>query len=231
MMLLNEAVDEVIRRLSEVPGTATQDYSEERIVRLLNSAFKFIRSHCDWPELLTWHQRTLNGVDGRVTVPIANVLGPKDIKFIYPVNSDVKLALLPTTINPANVVLSTTQPRWVQLLGPADDPITQQGKFLFRLWPQAATGDINILVKNNRIYTSKMMDDELWLDDEAMILHACMRQANSDGANQAEQGDFASQFADRMRQITKENLNLPIDNNPGSTTTPYSWFDPTVYYA
>lgn len=228
-MTLGEAVEDTIRRLSEIPGLATQVYSEERIVRLLNSAFKFLRSHCDWPELMTWHTRTLDGTTGKVTQRIPNVLGPKDLKFIYPVSSDQKLAILPSTINPNNLAAGN-QPRWVQLLGVVDDPLQTDGKFLFRLWPSQSVGDINILVKSNRVWAASDLNSELWLDDEALILHACVRETSSDGANQAEQADFAEQLKDRMKQITRENTNLPTDINPGSTTTPYNWFDPSVYW-
>lgn len=231
MMTLAEAVDETIRRLSEVPGTSTQVYSEERVVRLLNSAFKFIRSDCDWPELMQWYTRTLDGTTGKMTARIPNTVGPKDIKGILPVNSDIKLAALPTTINPNNLV-GNGQPRWVQLLGAVDDPFVNGEKFLFRLWPFNSTGDFNILVKHNKVWKSSHdLETELWLDDEAMILHVCMREVSSDGANQAEQADFAEQFKDRMKQIRRDNLNLPSDLNPGSMTTPYSWYDPSVYFA
>lgn len=230
MMTLGEAVEETIRRLSEVPGTGTQTYAEELIVRRLNSAFKFLRSDNDWPYMMQWYSRTLDGVTGKVTQRIPNVLQPTDLKFIYPANSDIRLTQLPSTVNPNNVNVGT-QGRWVQLLGTVDDPTTTDGRFLFALWPKTATGDVNIFVKHNRLWKSSNMDDELWLDDEAMILHACMIEVNADGANQAEQASFKQQFEDRMKQLRKENLAIPIDINPGSTTTPYSWFDPTVYFA
>lgn len=228
MMTLQEIVEEVIRRLSEVPGLGTQVYAEERIVRLVNSAFKFIRTHAEWPELMQWYTRTLDGTTGKVTVPLINVLGPKDLKAVFPENSDRKLSILPTSINVNKLIGATS--RWVQLLGVIDDPLVNDARYLFKVWPIQSTGNLNILVKHNRVWGDSHMEDEMWLDDEAIVLHCCMREANSDGANPAEQNDFSEQFKDRMRQLTRDNHRFPTELNPGGVTTPYTWFDPAEYY-
>lgn len=228
MKTLNQAVQETIKRLSEVPGTSVQVYAEDHILGLLNSAFKFIRMHADWPELMQWYTRTLDGATGKITSAIPNVIGPKDLRVVMPSGSSVPLPYLPTLGNPFR--LTGTAPMYVQLLGPVDDPFDANGnKELFRIWPLTATGDVVLQVKHNKDWVATDGDTELWIDDEALILHACTREAIGDGANPAAQADFAQAFGDRLKQLTRDNHVLPVAVGSGGFSTPTEWFDPSEY--
>jgi hypothetical protein len=171
----------------------------------------------------------LTGTDGKVTIALSNVLSPNDLYAVFPKDSDRRLALVPTNINPFRLI--GTAPRWIQLLGEADDPAVgiPPTKKLFNVWPNTAIGDLNILVKQNKEWNTTVMADVMWMDSELLILHALMTETKSDGANQAEQAGFAQQFNDRLKQLTKDNANIPTEINPGSATSPMVWFDPAEF--
>lgn len=166
----------------------------------------------------------MDGTTGKVSVVIPNVIEPFDLKAVYPKDSDRQLSMLPSIVNPFRLVGTT--PRWLQLLGEVDDPTNSTGKFLFRVWPFTAVSDVEILVKHNKEWDITHMDDYMWMDDELLILHVLMTEVNSDGANQAEQAGYSQQFNDRLKQLTKDNTNLPIEVNPNAATSPMAWFDP-----
>lgn len=210
---LGELIVACEKRLSEVAGTAVQVYSEDTLAYLIQEGYDFCINQAWWDHLMVWEQRTLDGINGRVTNDITTIQDYFDIRAVFRDGSDRPLPTLPRDLNPFR--LSGTTPLYYG----AD----QTPRRLLSVWPKTATGVIFIHGRQTRA-TDFSADDVVMFDDVAMLNYACWKMSSDDGANPGQVEDFKATFNQRMKQLLDDYNSKPIQLDPAvASPTLYGW--------
>lgn len=213
---LGDLVEGVQTRLSEVPGTSVDLYSEDVIAAYLQDAFDQVFGKVWLPEYTVRMTRTLDGTVGVATVAVADTTASSyisrwaDIFAIYPDNSDAMLKLLPSRINAAE--LTGTYPRYVSARN--DDKLIQ-------FWPVTSTGNVYIVGRQRPLDFDT--DDEVKLDRRLLTAGVCWRMLESDSTSPGGTDRFQNEYLDAYRDLIKNFSNIPIDLAPASRSVPLEW--------
>lgn len=213
-MNFDDMIQEVITRLSMYAGTSAQTYAEDRIGAMIQHKFDVLFDEEWWPQFCAWAEYTLDGSTGVVTADLSSVVKEwKDIRVIHAEDKRTPLPLLPHSINP--YTLSGTTPMYVEFY----DSATK----IFRIWPLAATGDVQLHRRTKP--TDFADDDDVNFDSEALILGACWDYSEDDGANPGAIEKFKNMFEARVRQLKKQLANLPTTLTPYHKETNTEWVE------
>lgn len=194
-----------------VSGQGTQIYAEDRIGEMIQHKFDVLFSEEFWPQFCTWTQYTLDGTLGVVTTDLTDII--KDIEDIQSMfheeNSTPIPKLNPSTVNPFG--LSGTRPLHYEGLATSFSNYTTR---VFHIWPHAATGDITLRYRTKP--DNFVATDEIYFDDQVLILGAVFDYLEDDGTNPNATQKFQAMFESRVTQL-KDNLNTgPIALDPAA---------------
>lgn len=221
----SDLIQRTIVRLRQVPGAATQLYSQDEIGNLLHEIYDMVRKERWWDHMMTWAAVELDGTTGMPTVaPFDDVPERfEDIRAIYPDNSTIRLPQLSGMTNPYRV--TGTTPRFIEPLPLMDDNATGPF-FLFRVWPLTAVADSTkpLRVSYRKDPPNLFSDTNVIVpfDSSVLINGAAARYLAQDGTNPGAVADLNSIFASRLDQLRKahDNSTLSLDdriNNVGLT--------------
>lgn len=211
-----DLIEAVQVRLSEVPGTATNLFSEELIGAYVQDAFDLVFGKHWIPEYKVQLERTLDGTSGIATSDIADtalsayVARWDDIQLVFPDNSDVPLRLLPSRINPFE--LTGTYPRYVSALN------TNR---LIQFWPKTSTGKVHILGRQRPIDFA--LTDPVKIDRPVLITHALWQAVENDSTSPGGAERYERAFKDALRDWIGNKSNIPVEMAPGSRDYPTQW--------
>lgn len=222
--IYSDLVQQVLTRMSMVNGTGVQVYSEEKIIQYFIACYKQLLMDKEFPWDLQYDTRTLNGTDGKITSVINNVTKPTNLLAVYRQDSDRPIPMLPRSVNPLRI--SGTMPLYLQLLPRGSDLLDDAaGRYLFRLWPSGATGDVIVVTQPDHLITA---DRVVTLDDEALTLYACAMHESSDGANPAQAQVFMRQYETYIENMKRRSMGMAVSKNPKSISYLQDWTDPDV---
>jgi len=206
----------IIHKLRQVPGLGTQLYSEDYIAQLIEEVYSMVRADRWWDHLMSWHTRTLDGVNGLVTSPLPALReGFRDIRQVRYGRDAFQLPLLGAGVAPQHLVTAGTRPRFVEPL-----PVTHPNYYthVFRVHPlTAVTPPGNELHIHARVDPPGLFDDlsvPVPFDDVCLINGVVVRYAATDGANVAEVEVAQRTFTDRLNQLRRMHDNAALALDP-----------------
>ena len=190
MATLNEIVQKVIVRISQVPGTGVQLYAEDRIAQMIQEIFDMAFEDYWWPQFYYETTLTLDGVNGLITGNIANnIKRYQDIQYIFFGNDTQPMKEKPNSYNPALVVGSHAY-----VFQPYNDPTK-----VFQVLPKQSTGSITLIGRTKPDdFTG---EDEIPFDTTALVLGAARDYLEDDAANPGAIDKFEQMFEARVRQL------------------------------
>lgn len=212
----SELIEGVQVRLGEVSGTAASLYSEEVLGAYVQDAFDLVFDELWVPEYMVYLERTLDESTGIVTEDIADTAQDeyiafwKDIRAVFPDNSDKPLPLLPTRINP--FLLSGSYPRYIS---------PYAGNRLIKIWPVASEGDIHLVGRQRPLAFS--LTDEVKVDRLLLVLGATWLAMESDSTSPGMAENLQKLFNDRLRSERANTQNAPVELAPNSSYYPTQW--------
>jgi|TARA_R110000822_G_scaffold12978_2_gene46646 hypothetical protein len=209
MSTLTELVTRTADRLSMVAGTGVQTYAEDRIAEMIQHKFDVLFEEAFWPQFLTWATFTLDGTLGIVTTDLTSLLKRyEDIRVVFPEESTTPMTKMSAlTTNP--FTLTGTTPIHYEALGPTD---TNQVSRVFQIWPKSATGDIVVQYRTKP--DTFVSTDEIYFDDQALILGATFDYLEDDGTNPNASQKFQLLFEARVKQLKNTFNSAPISLDP-----------------
>lgn len=220
---VRDAIVQVARHLSLVPGTNMTPYSEDTILAYIIQAHELIVDENDWDEMTVWRTRTLDGTNGLITVLIEDVTDWKKIKRIYHDAYQTPLPRLSSYINP----LTSTLLNGYRGLPPEEDN-DGDGRYLVRFYPATLTGNVLFQIEREIDFTddTTILPIDWWLH----VYYASWLYACDDGTNSVQIDKYSQLMKKRMNQVTaKENSrhsfaqpNQLIPNDWWESDAPYS---------
>lgn len=209
MPTLVDLVQRTITRLSMVPGTSVQLYSEDRIAEMIQHKFVIVRSELWWDDMMTYATLT-QGDDGRPLETVWREINPamitddvlinsyNDIQYAWSSRSPLPLKKLPTRSNPAGFM--------------------RRGTTMYRA-PDAAkvirflpiTPGQSMTVRYRQYYGTFMPADTVPMDDQLLILGAAYDYLEDDGTNPRQAEKFRNMFNDRLTQLRSEENDREIE--------------------
>lgn len=222
MVLFDDVIQRVIRRISQVPGTSVQVYAEERIGDMVQHKFEVLFEEVWWNQFLHWKTATLDGVTGVVTIDLSTLVNGnndpiglkrfEDIKKVIPGTRSKGLKLFPESLNPDNLTGAT--PRYLEAVGDSEK--------VFRVLPITATGNLNIRYRARP--ADFALGDDIDFDAQALILGAAYDYLEDDGTNPGATDKMAGFFEARVKQLKKSRSWLPHALDPQQSDTVDDWF-------
>lgn len=222
---LQELVQRTTLRLRQTPGVGAQLYSEGVIRHMLEETYQMVRAQRWWDHLTSFRQRSLDGVNGLITLGIGGATeGYRDVHSVMYGRSTTPLPTTGMDFSP--VGMSGTRPRWVQPLHSADDP---DGTLLFRVWPVTAVADtLTPLVVRVRTDPIGVFTDPLVrvpFDWTCLVNGAAAKYLADDGSNPAAQAMLDRTFNERLQQlqIQHDSVTLVVDGRSNSMWDGNQW--------
>lgn len=214
---LNELIQRTIRRLSQVPGTSVQTYSEDRIADMLQHKFDVLFDEAWWFQFLYWRTITLDGALGIPTINLQTATNPldrfEDIKFVMVNDTNRKLTRLPETINPTSV--TSNNARWIE-------EYNLDGR-VFRVLPVTSTDTLQLRYRSRpAAFTT---NDVVNFDPEALVLGATYDYLEDDGTNPGATAKFLNFFESRVKQLKLMLSQIDHDTDPRLGQTLDEWVE------
>lgn len=226
---IREVVDEALGVISEVSGSGTQTYEEDRMLQDAVRGFNMIFKKTFWSQYCQWFRLTLDGALGIVTTDdLQNV---KDMEDFGSVHRDGERRMLPRLsrkLNPFTLNTGTQVAYW-DLLNFRD---TNYAKRRLQFYPQASTGLVNIYARvypvgSNQIDVWKEWDwDDTPMEFDKDLLvnataYACLVR---DGLNPDATDDARERMEQRYKDIRGALASQPISIT-GFGGVPMIWQD------
>lgn len=213
---LEAIIDDVLRELSQIPGSGTQLFSEDIVAQKIQKMFDFAWPEIWWGEYMEWFTGTLDGTTGVVTEDISRIKSYHDIRAVYPSNSDHKLAALPFRINPTR--LTGTSAAYIEQIQASHANSAK----LLRVYPLTATDSIDI---HARVKPDDFaLDDTIYMDHNLLVTGAAWDYIEGDGTNPSEAAKLQNQFETRLGQLKKLDANKPIVLSSPRGRVPAQWY-------
>lgn len=212
---LNNLIQRTIQMLSQVTGTGTQVYAEDRLAEMIINSFYTLSRIRFWSHQTQWEQKTLDGSAGLVTVNFDPVGEFRDVQSVMPGTSMRPLAMLPVEFNPYS--LSGTSARYVE-----DYTATSAAK-IFRVWPVTATGTVAVRRRVLPLRSSLVSAATVPFHDNALIYKACWEYSDDDGGNPGQTAKFQGLFQAEWKSLTMDEVSKPIELDPRTGTVPDEW--------
>lgn len=212
---LNNLIQRTILMLSQVPGTSTQTYAEDRIAEMLINSFFTLSRMRWWKHQMRWEEKTLDGTAGLVTANFNPVCEFRDVERVCPDGSARPLSVLPTEANP--YALSGTAPRYIE------DYTSTSATKIFRVWPVTATGDVQVRRRVLPLRSEIISDYTLPFHDNALLYKACWEYSEDDGANPGQTAKFQGLFQAEWKSLTMDEVDKPIELDPRMGSFPNEW--------
>lgn len=210
---LEEIVQDTINLLSQVPGTAVQTYSEERIGQFVQLVFDTVFDKLWWDEYMQWFQVTLDGTSGTPTTDISTIRRFMDIKAVYNSGSDLPLPRLPDmNMNPFNI--TGTKVRYI-------DSSNTENKVI-KCYPITSTNGIVIRARLQP-ENDFSNDDEIKIDPWLLTLGAVYFYLEDDGTNPGATEKYQNLYEDRFETLREANNDDNVILDKYSEEIPTTW--------
>jgi hypothetical protein len=198
-LTLSQLVNKVLVRISQVSGTGTQVYAEDRIADMIQHKFDILFDLAFWDQFTAFSQFTLDGTNGTITADLTDLIKRlEDIKSIFIENSNTAIPKLSLTTNPFN--FSGTQPR--AFSGNSDETK------VLTVWPKTSTGIIEVVYRT--LPTTFEAEETIKFDPQALILGSVYEYLEDDGTNPNATQKFQGMFDARVSQLIKLYNSHPV---------------------
>lgn len=200
-------VEMVITEISQVPGVATQVYSQDRIRQFVQNAWLMEINELWWPTYMV-----------RLTVPFsagvltADLQGPisfiddyEDIQSIFPEGSNRKLRELNQSINPT--IVTSGLGSWYVL---PDYTVAHRP---FKIYPTDSSGNV-VVVARQKQDIPFALTDILYLDPLLLMYDACWMYTVDDGTVPAQVNKFQMLAGNRRKQMKAGFAQQPLELDP-----------------
>ena len=215
-LLFEELIQQVIRRIGQVTGSAVQTYAEDLVGDMIQHKFDVMFEEVWWNQFMYWLDGTLDGTTGVVTVDVSTLTNPlvrfEDIHSIFSENSNRPLPRLPDFVNPDNV--TGTTPRYIEAVGNVQK--------VFRILPLTATKPIKIRYRS--MPTHFAVGETVDFDSQALVLGSAFDYLEDDGTNPGATEKLSRMFESRVRQLKKSRAWLPHKLDPRVEDSVDEWF-------
>jgi hypothetical protein len=213
LQTFSQIIQSVIVRLSQVPGTSVQSYSEQRIAAMVQHKFDVLFDLEWWPQFNAWTTTSLDGVAGLPVADFTNVINrPQDIRAIYVDTFPKPLPYLPAHLNPYTI--TGTRVRYIEFINtPAK---------VFRVWPATALVD-NLHINYRTKPDAFISTDVVPFDAQALILGTTYDYAEDDGAVPGSIEKYKVMFDSRVEQLRLALHEAPIEVYDRSSVINTEW--------
>jgi len=174
-------------------GTAVQVYAEDILAEMVQARFDEMFESTWWEQNMITKTDAL-GANGEVSIDVGADWGLKkftDIKHVYYKEEYYPLKLVPGRTNPARYARAEVTPRYIA-------PIA--GDKIFQVLPYGIVGE-NITAQFRVRPDTFTADDEVPMDDQAMIYGACYDYLADDGANPPATEKMRNFYNERLEQL------------------------------
>ena len=214
MTTVNDIRQDAIKMLSQVAGTGTQLYAEDKLLIYVRQGFNRVFKQDFWPEYCEYtFAVALDGSTGvlTTTIPYAKF---DDIQFIWQASTDRLVPQVPRRLNPKTV--TGTTPRFFV-------PSNTTGKCVSFL-PYAAAGSLDFY---GRVHPGETIDlfnadTNILFDRDLMTIATALEYAADDGDNATAISKLQSKYIDRYKQVKPQAMVL---SNRRAPDVPSSWYD------
>lgn len=213
MTTVTDAINRILRLLSQVSGENVQLYAEDRVIDMLQSSYDTLFDKLWWPHRMRSTTVALNGTSGEATTNITTLLRFEDIKNIYRVGESRPLPEVPLNINPATLTGTIAR---------CYGPTITTGK-IFKCFPIEATGSV---IVEHRTKQDPFADDvavEIDFDVDLLVFNAVYEYLEDDGTNPGATEKYRNKFNDKFRDAFKKYGTRIIPFRRGVPRIPSDW--------
>ncbi len=207
--LVQDIVSDVITEISQVPGIATQVYSQDRIRQFVQNAWLLEIDEIWWPQYMYWQTVALDGTTGSLTAdlqgPISFIDDYDDIQAVFPSDSNRKLKDFPQSLNP-NVFSSGSGMRFV-----APDYTNAHRPFI--VLPTSSTGSVTVRARQRHTLPFDL-STTVYLDRLLLMYDACWMYTVDDGTIPAQVNKFQMLAGNRRKKLIAAFAQQPLELDP-----------------
>lgn len=204
---IGDIVADVITEISQVPGVATQVYSQDRIRQFVQNAWLMEIDEIWWPEY-RWIQTV--AIDGGILQddligPISPIDDWPDIQAVYPEGSNRKLRELPQSVNPTALIGGLNA--WYIT------PDYTNAHRPFRVFPTNSTGNVTVVARQRHAlpFTTATVQ---YLDRLLLLYDACWMYTVDDGTVPAQVNKFQMLAGNRRKRLLAGYAQQPLQLDP-----------------
>lgn len=204
---------DVFKMLSIAGGVGTQRYSEQQTYLLLEQCFDVLYIRQWWPDLMQWFSPlTLDGTTGLVIEDISAIKRFEDIRAVYVPNSDRPLPILPSSINPYNIL--DAQVLFIDSNATNDK--------VFKVFSANATGTVAV---HARLHPGTFVPStQIKFDSLALELGVAWFMSEDDATNPGQANKFQVMFENRIKDLEAELSSKPISLDHSTVNYPNGWW-------
>lgn len=216
MATISELVQRCVTRLGMVGGTSVQVYAEDIISEMLRGRFFEMFESTWWLEYMRYQTGTLvdGGYVGETPSAEWGLRQFRDIKHIYHKNDPTPLKLVPGRLNQRNYQKQESKPRFFKPVG--------GGNKIFQVLPYGVVGE-EVQVHYRQRPQTWLPDDELLLDDMALIYGTCYDYLEDDGTNPGATEKMRNFYNERLEQLNASRNEQDISLIPDEGKVPDYW--------
>lgn len=202
------------KRLYQLAGPAVQVYAQDVIMQKLQDAFDHLFTTKFWPQFVVREVKTINGIDGKVTVPFSLITEPKDIHSIFRRSSEHPIPRLPNSINTLDIPETAIAKFW--------QPRTDN--YLFTIYPLDATDQIVVIGRQKPKATDFILTDVVPFDHLALEYWAAWDYCVDDASNAGAAAKFQALFNSRIKELEDAEFDNIVLINPHTSQVPTRWY-------
>lgn len=206
--VIGDIVGDVITEISQVPGVATQIYSQDRIRQFVQNAWLLEINELWWPTYMFIQTVGLDGTTGAITADLKGSISfvddYEDIQSVFPEGSNRKLRELNQSINPQAMVSGKA---WYIA------PDYTYAHRPFKVYPPSSTGNV-VVVARQKHELPFTLDTVVYLDRLLLMYDACWMYTVDDGTVPAQVNKFQMLAGNRRKQIKAGFAQQPLELDP-----------------
>ena len=211
---LEALTQRVIQKLSQVPGTAVQTYSEDRIEQIIIDHYLLVARDPEYH----WSQfvyrsgaLTLDGSTGQITTDLTSISRGEDISAVYYGTDQTPMLTAPANTNPLTAVM-------VERVIEFDST----DRF-FTIYPLTTTGTVYVVGKSIPDRDAIVASTQIKFDDTYLIHISAWDYLVSDGDNPGDAAKMQA-IADVAMNRLKSKYNKKVIPLNGTTSAiPTTW--------
>lgn len=209
---MTQLVTDTQKLLHQASGLSVQVYSQDALMQLIQHAFDHCFTTEFWPSFLRREVKTLNGIDGKVTVPFTLIKEFKDIKSVFRKNSHHPIPEMPQSFN----LLDLPSSGVVKFIEGRTD------NYLFTAYPLNAKDQI-VVVGRERPASEYILTDTVPFDHLALIYFAAWSYLVDDASNAGAAMKYQGLFNTRMKELQDSEFKGIVPLNPHRAHIPSTW--------
>lgn len=219
-ILVSDLITEIQTELSQVTGTVTNLYGTPRILQHIQDAYLALIADFGDRVLSEYHDVTLDGTTGVIDADMTTTLDNheinrfEDIIHVWLEGRNDPLPIVPPRMNVRNITSGGA--RFIDANDTANRP--------FKVYP--ITSDDNLVVLARAYPELPLTEDSyIYIDRLLVTYYAAYLYAQDDAASPGQVDKFERLYNDRLRQLTNESNNQPIQLDPRSYNDTSTWHE------